>query len=263
MPVDCAHEELSGKRILLTGAAGVIGSWLAADFARRGAELLLCDRDPSGLESLTAAINGGPRISCHVDDLSSPGAVSRLMRSLLTRWDTPDVIINNAGIAPMLPLVDTTDEVLMSVLHTNLVAPFQITRECMKLMVKHGVRGSVINIASGLGMTVQQGSVAYSISKSALLMLTRGAAVEGGPCGIRVNAVSPGFVPATGASTDDSQYVTQARSCIPLGRFAGPKDLTGAVAFLCSSQAEFITGTLIPVDGGRLAGPMSLPPRHA
>jgi 3-oxoacyl-[acyl-carrier protein] reductase len=263
MPVDSAHEELSGKRVLVTGAAGVIGSWLAADFARRGAELLLCDRDPAGLELLSAAISGGPLVSCHVDDLSSPGAVDRLVRSLLTRWDAPDVIINNAGIAPMLPLIETTDEVLMSVLYTNLVAPFQITRDCMKLMMNHGVHGSVINIASGLGMTVQQGSVAYSISKSALLMLTRGAAVEGGPYGIRVNAVSPGFVPATGASTDDSEYVAQARSSIPLGRFAGPEDLAGTVAFLCSNRAELITGTLIPVDGGRLAGPMSLPPRQA
>lgn len=136
----------------------------------------------------------------------------------------------------------------------NLTAPFLLTRDLARLMIKDQVRGAVVNITSAAANTTRLGSGHYSTSKAGLAMLTRAYALELAPHGIRVNAVSPGFAPGSKVSTLDDHYIATVEASIPLGRTSGPCDAAEAVLFLCSKRASYITGTTLTVDGGRSAG---------
>ena len=246
-----------GYRVVLTGAAGVIGGWIADEFARHGAALLLSDWRVEALESdLAAGRWSGSSVHIHRADLRDPESVEELTSVVADRFDAPDALINNAGIYPHAPLLDVTTSDWEAIIATNLTAPFLLTQGIARLMIAKSVRGSIVNIASGAALTVSPGGTPYSVSKAALVMLTRGCALELAPHGIRVNAVGPGFAPGSSVSPLDADYVAGMAATIPLKRTSGPRDAPAFVAYLCSPAADFITGTFMNVDGGRTAGPV-------
>lgn len=247
--------EFKSKRVVITGAAGVIGGWIADAFSKCGSRLFLTDAREERLEGLQQGgrWTGAQDVEVHGCDLRDPASISQLVHRIGTVFGAPDVVVNNAGIYPHSPLLELPTEEWCHVLDVNLTAPFLLTRDAARLMVGEGIEGAFVNIASGAAVTVQPGGVAYSVSKAALAMLTRGAALELAPYKIRVNAVGPGFAPGSEVSELDDDYVQRMLARIPLGRCAGPGDAPSMVLYLCSSRASFITGALFHVDGGRAA----------
>jgi 3-oxoacyl-[acyl-carrier protein] reductase len=246
--------EFQGKRVVVTGAAGVYGRWIAGAFARRGACLLLSDRRGEALAALAGQLDGAQEVVTHSTELLDPQSIQDLVRTVREQWGTPDIVINNAGIYPYQPLLGTSLDDWHRIMDVNLTAPFLITRDLARLMIDQGVPGSIVNMTSGAATTTRPGSGPYSTSKAALSMLTRTYALELAPYGIRVNAVSPGFAPGSEVSRLDEDYVEMMSRTIPLGRTSGPHDSSEAVLFLCSDRASYITGTTLTVDGGRSAG---------
>lgn len=247
--------ELGGVRVLLTGACGVHGRWIAEAFARVGARMLLSDLRKAPLEQLASLLrNQGAEVATGIVELRSEASIDALVGSAAATWNSPDVLINCAGIYPHKPLLETTREDWVQVMDINLTAVHLLTQKVARLMIDSAVRGSIVNISSGAATSVSPGGVAYSTSKAALTMLTRGYALELAPHGIRVNAVSPGFAPGSEVSPLGEDYSEAMVKTIPLGRTSGAHDASEAVLFLCSPKASFITGATIAVDGGRSAG---------
>lgn len=252
--------EFDGTRVLLTGASGIHGRWIAEAFAGAGARLVLTDVREEPLERLAAELRAaGADAIARMTDLRQDVSIDELIAFTAARWGSPDVLVNCAGIYPRQKLLETDREGWAQVMDINVTAVHLLTRGSVALMIAAGVRGSIVNITSGAAGSVQPGGVPYSTSKAALTMLTRGYALELAPHGIRVNAVSPGFAPGSEVSRLDDAYVEAMVRSIPLGRTSGPRDSSEAVLFLCSQKAGFITGSTITVDGGRSAGTYRAP----
>ena len=244
------YGEFTGRRVLITGAAGLFGGWIAEAFHAEGAELLLTD---TRTEPLTAI---GDRLGAHtvVADLSTDDGVTALTAALDERWPTADVLINNAGIYPRTPLAATERATVERILDVNVIAPYQLARHVIATMTSSGVHGAIVNIGSGAARRTTRTGGVYAASKAALEMLTRWLALEAAEAGIRVNTLGPGFAPGSEVSELPASHVAKMRAAIPLGRTSGPHDAPAAVLWLCSSAASFVTGTTLDVDGGRTAG---------
>ena len=247
--------EFRGRRVVVTGGAGVFGKWIAEAFAAHGARLLLTDLRDAPLQAIAEKLRaGGTDVLTHACDLRDPAATMAVAKLVREQWQAPDILVNNAGVYPHQPIMDMRLDDWNAVMELNVTAPFLLTQALARLMIAAGVRGSVVNLSSGAADTTRPGSVHYSTSKAALSMLTRGYALELAPHGIRVNAVSPGFAPGSEVSHLNDEYVAMMTKSIPVGRTSGPHDSSEAVLFLCSEAASFITGTTLVCDGGRSAG---------
>ncbi|HEY0247875.1 MAG TPA: SDR family oxidoreductase [Gryllotalpicola sp.] len=242
----------AAHHVVITGAGGVIGRWLARAFAADGAELVLVDARREALDAAIAAEAPGA-VGCCVD-LTSAGGRKQLVSVVAGLWGSADVLVNNAGVYPHEDLLKTSDEEMHRIFAINVEAPFALTRELAAQMIACGTRGAVINISSGAATVPAAGGGCYAASKAALEMFTRVFALELAPHGIRVNTVQPGFAPGSEVSELDEGYIARMSATIPLGRVSGPGDASAAVRFLASDDASFITGATIAVDGGRTAG---------
>jgi 3-oxoacyl-[acyl-carrier protein] reductase len=247
--------EFRGRRVVVTGAAGVYGKWIAEAFAGEGARLLLIDFREGPLRATAEALRArAAEVLTHACDLRDPAATVAIADLVREHWQAPDILVNNAGVYPHQPIMDMHLGDWNAVMELNVTAPFLLTQALARLMIDAGVRGSVVNMSSGAANTTRPGSVHYSTSKAALSMLTRGYALELAPHGIRVNAVSPGFAPGSEVSHLNDDYVAMMTTSIPMGRTSGPHDSSQAILFLCSAAAVYITGTTLVCDGGRAAG---------
>jgi len=240
------------QHVVITGAGGIFGRWLARAFAADGAELILVDFRQESLDAVIEA--EAPNATPCCVDLASSEDRARLVALVAQKWGSADVLVNNAGVYPHEDLLKTSDEEMRRIYAINVEAPFALTRDLANQMVEHGVRGSVINISSGAANVPASGGGCYASSKAALEMFTRVFALELAPLGIRVNTVQPGFAPGSEVSELDEAYVARMAANIPLGRVSGPEDAPSAVRFLASEHATFITGATLAVDGGRTAG---------
>lgn len=258
--MDVRSGDFRGRRVVVTGAAGVHGRWIAEAFAREGAGLLLIDFREEPLREVAGSLDSGAaEVSTHVCDLRDPSETARIGELVGRTWGAADVLVNNAGVYPHKAFLDTSLADWNAVMDLNLTAPFLLTRDLARQMIEQEVRGSIVNMSSGAANRSGPGSLPYATSKAALTTLTRASALELAPYGIRVNAVSPGFAPGSEVSHLDDAYVANMVRSIPLGRTSGAGDASQAVLFLCSEGASFITGTTIVCDGGRSAGSFSAP----
>lgn len=240
--------EFAGARVVVTGAAGVIGTWLAEAFAVAGADLLLSDAREDALASLAKRL-GAHHVTADLTDPAGLHALGTAIRHL-----APDVLVNNAGIYPRTPIESTEPEDVRRILDVNVTATFELSRQAIAAMVAAEVPGRIVNISSGAAVRPGADGSVYSASKAAVESLTRSLAIEVAPHGIRVNAVQPGFAPGSVVSSLGDAHTASMLGRIPLGRTSGPRDAPAAVLWLCSSEAAFVTGTTIAVDGGRTAG---------
>ncbi|MBP2561643.1 3-oxoacyl-[acyl-carrier protein] reductase [Neorhizobium galegae] len=254
--------EFENKTIVITGAAGIFGRWIAAYFAREGARLCLSDIRMDGLEKAVAELGlGRSRVLLHATELTSDASMLELVDLVKREWKAPDILVNNAGIYTRFSLLDMEFSDWDRVFGVNLRAPFVLSREFAKLMIAEGKAGSIVNISSGAARKMNQNSVPYCTSKTAIERLSKGFAMELAEYGIRVNVVEPGFAPGSEVSELSDEYVTNMLKNIPLGRASGPEDAPGAIAYLCSDKAAFITGAVISVDGGNSIGNYKRPER--
>ena len=245
---------LTRKKVVVTGATGIVGQRIAMALATEGADLLLVGRENTSDIAERALGSGATTARYMTVDLSATAGIMGLIDQIGRDWGAPDVLINNAGLYPMDPLLTITDDKWDYIMAVNLRAPFILMRELSRLMIDHSVHGSIINIVSGAAYRAKVGHGHYSTSKAALEMLTKSFALELAPFSIRVNGVGPGFAPGSENSLLSDEYVEKMAKSIPLGRVSGEMDAAAAILFLVSSQASFITGTVLAVDGGRGAG---------
>lgn len=188
-------------------------------------------------------------------DLRKADEVESLFRDTERELGAIDVLVNNAGSYPLHPLVDASAEDWKAVVETNLLSVHLATQAAARRMIASGTAGAIVNVASIEGLQPAPGHSHYVAAKSGVLAYTRSAALELGPHGIRVNAVSPGLVWREGIEEAWPEGVASFRARAPLGRLGRPEEVAEACLFLSSSRASFITGANLVVDGGVLAAP--------
>jgi NAD(P)-dependent dehydrogenase (short-subunit alcohol dehydrogenase family) len=238
---DWQGDLLTGSAALVTGAAGGIGAGIAARLAAHGARVLAHYRThPPELPNVLAA----------QADLREPAEVDRLVRTAVERLGGLDIVVNNAGVQPVRPLSELTLADWRAMFAGNVDSAFLVTKAAANLMVERGAPGSIIAIGSIEGRVPAVGHAHYASAKAALLMHTKAAALEYGPHGIRVNAVSPGLISRPGIEQAWPEGVRSWVSKAPLGRLGTPEDVGDACVFLASGLARFITGQNLVVDGG-------------
>ena len=252
-------DEFRGRKVVLTGACGVLGRWIADALAKVGARLCLSDRDESGLhklaEELHVAANGG---LAHRTELTEAASIDGFIAAVATAWGAPDIVVNNAGVYPSGFLIDIDAAEWDRIFGVNLRAPFLISRGFAKQMIAARQAGSIVNISSGASRKMRRTVAPYCVSKTALDRLTKGFAIELAEFGIRVNAVEPGFAPGSTASPLTSAHVEATLGQIPLGRGTSQADVANAILYLCSARAGYITGATLSVDGGNSIGSLAV-----
>lgn len=252
-------EYFTGKVVVITGAAGVIGSWIARAFASSGARLCLSDGRRDKVEALASELRGTAQACItHGTELLDADSISDLVETTERELGIPDVVVNNAGVYPSGFLLDTDAAEWDRIMGVNLRAPFLVATAFARGLARAGKPGCIINISSGAARSMRATAVPYCVSKTAVDRLTKGLAVELARYGIRVNAVEPGFAPGSDFSPLTDDHVTQTSAKVPLGRTAGPRDTPAAIKFLCGPDAAFITGATLSVDGGASAGSLAV-----
>ncbi|MCU1455019.1 MAG: family oxidoreductase [Acidimicrobiales bacterium] len=246
-------KRLEGKVAVISGGARGIGAAMVRRFAAEGAKVLIADRRVDQGEELAAEV--GEAAAYHELDVASESGWDALVDDVTDRWGGIDVLVNNAGINRVGPLVDCTLDTFRMVLDVNLVGTFLGIRAAARSMGPRG-GGSIINLSSPQGVEGREGMAAYTASKFGIRGLTRTAAIELGPLGIRVNGLIPG--PIRTAMTDRRDWTEddyrRAYGGYPLGRRGEPEEVAAAAAFLASEDAAYCTGSDLVVDGGVLAG---------
>ena len=251
--------DFADKIVLITGAAGGIGSAAAAGFAREGATLVLVDLDEQGLHKVVADRGlDAERTLLITADVRQEDEVNAYVRAAVDRHGRIDVFFNNAGAEGRTgSIVDTTTETLDLILDVNVKGSFLGLREVLRVMTGQG-GGAIINTSSMAGLIPFSGLGVYTASKHAVLGLTRVAAEEAAPFGVRVNAVCPGPVNTrmmrgieAGMSPDDIAGVQAAFAGLTaLKRYAEPEEVAEVVLFLASDRASYVTGSVYTIDGG-------------
>ncbi|MFJ6902996.1 SDR family NAD(P)-dependent oxidoreductase [Streptomyces griseoluteus] len=241
--------------VLITGAAGGIGRAVAQRFVRAGYSLTLADLPGRALKEAAASLEAG-----HVSgDLTLPDVPAALVDQAWEAGGPVDVLVNAAGLYPSLDMADVTAQAWDHLFALNLRAPVLSTAAYARQARRNGTGGCVVNISSGSALRSRLGGGPYATSKAALEMATRAAALELGADGIRVNAVSPGFVPVDSSINPVAPEYAAAISVNPLGRPGTPSDVAEAVFWLSSLEASWVTGEILRVDGGSNAGTLHLP----
>lgn len=251
-----ADLDLSGKVALVTGAASGIGLAAAQLLARRGAHVVLSDRDGAAAQAAARALGAeGARASSQACDVTDEAAVGEGVAQVLTAHGRVDILVNNAGLSIRKGIAELALSDWEKVFAVNVTGAFLTTRAVVPAMRAQGA-GAIVNIASIMGLSGggPYPNPAYQASKGAIVNFTRGLAVELAPAGIRVNAVAPTWVrtPFIAPLMNDAEQLAKIEALMPMGRIAEPEEVADAVLFLASPMAAMITGHILPVDGGFL-----------
>ncbi len=250
-------ERLAGKIAIITGAARGMGAASAEMFAREGARVVLVDKRDDLGGAVAAGINNqwaGAAVYVNAD-VTEPDGWTSIIDTTIDRYGPPQVLLNNAGIIRVQPLLETDLETFHKVIDTNLTSCFLGMRAVVPLMRVNG-GGSIINVASPQGYEGRGNFGAYTASKFGVRGLTRTASIEFGPMGVRVNCVVPG--PIRTAMTERKGWTeddyAKAYGGYPLGRRGEPHEVAAVNLFLASDDSSFCTGADFIADGGVLAG---------
>ncbi|MEW6635253.1 MAG: SDR family NAD(P)-dependent oxidoreductase [Actinomycetota bacterium] len=246
---------LEGKAAVVTGAAKGIGRATAELFAREGARLVATDVDADGLEALRGRLEGsGPGIEAVVGDVSVPEEARAMISACVGRFGRIDVLVANAGVIPLNNVVEAAPEDWDRVMAVDGRGMFLTCKYAIEEMLRQEPPGgSIVCLSSISGLAGQKNQATYGPAKFVASGLTRHLAVEWADRGIRVNAVAPGTIRTEAVRTLPEDYVAPMREAHPIGRLGEPEEVANAILFLASDDASFVTGAILPVDGGYLA----------
>jgi NAD(P)-dependent dehydrogenase (short-subunit alcohol dehydrogenase family) len=239
---------------IVTGGASGLGLATTKILVENGIRTIMIGRNEENLAQTAKEL--GPLCTYKVYDLSEIKGIPGLINSITEEYGQINILINNAGINQKKPFAEVSDEDFQRIIQTNLTSVFVLSREVVKTMLTHK-NGCIVNISS---MAAQYGIpyvIAYTAAKTAIEGMTKAMAVELSPEGIRVNCVAPGFI-ATNMSAkaldSDPQRKQKVLSRTPMGKLGEPDDVAGAILYLVSDAAKYVTGVILPVDGGNSIG---------
>ena len=239
-----------GKVAVVTGAARGIGQAIAVDLAERGADVVLCDLQKEWIdESVTLIEAKGRKALALAVDVGDSDAVNACIKTVMDEFGHVDVLVNNAGITKDTLLMRMSDQDWDDVLRVNLKGTFLFSRAVARPMMKQR-SGSIVNIASIIGLIGNAGQANYAASKAGVIALTKSAAKELAARGVRVNSIAPGFISSKMTDALSQDVRDQMLANIPMARFGVPEDIAKAVAFLASDEAAYVTGQCLSVNGG-------------
>lgn len=242
------------KTALITGAGHGIGRQIALDFAAEGANVGVNDVAADRAHAVTSEIqDAGGHAQALVADVRCADEVDQMVDTLVFRFDVPDILVNNAGIYPNSLIVDMSEEEWDRVWDVNVKGMFLVCRAALKRMISVKSGGKIINMSSGAALRARVGASHYCASKAAISMFTQVLALEAAEHNIQVNAVAPGLieVPDWGLT---QEYIDALVGTTPRGRIGQPADVSAMVRYLASDEADFITGSVMLVDGGASVG---------
>ena len=241
--------DLKGKKVLVTGASGGIGKAIAMQLSSSGADLCLTGRNKSELENLQKIIGGNCQII--ISDLSNSEGINNLSDQAQEIMGQIDILVNNAGITKDNLFMRMSENDWNEVININLNSIFKLTKQLIKGMIKRRY-GRIINITSVIGVAGGAGQSNYSASKAGIIAMSKSLAQEVGSRSVTVNSIAPGFIETNmTAELSDDRKEDILRS-ISVGRLGKPDDIAGAVCFLASDKASYITGQTIHINGGML-----------
>jgi len=242
------------KVAIITGGASGLGFATAKKFTQENILTYIIGRNRERLE--TAAKELGSNCIPLAGDLSSLSTLPQLVQQIHQAQGHIDILVNNAGINLKKSLTEVTDDEFQKIILTNLTSVFSMTREVAKQMIAQG-SGNIINISSMAAHYGLPKVIAYTASKAGIEGMTRALAVELSPSGIRVNCIAPGFIATAMSSTaldNDPERKQKVLSRTPMGKLGKPEDVASATYFLTTEEAAFMTGVILPVDGGNSIG---------
>ena len=247
--------DLSGKTAIITGASSGLGKHFAKTLSAAGANLVICARRVQNLEELKNEIN--TEVLVLPIDVTSEESVLNFFSEVRNSIGSADILINNAGTSDPKRFKDLDEESWNYVLETNLNGAYRVAKNFTDSLIQDNKSGSIVNIASILGLRVGLNLASYATAKAGLIQLTKSMALELARSNIRVNAIAPGYILTEindeFFATDEGQnYIKN----IPMNRLGLESDLDGVLLLLASDASSFMTGSIIPVDGGHLINPL-------
>lgn len=236
--------DFTGRRVLVSGAAGGIGSAMAAAFAAHGGEVILADIDGEALEKQAERLGG---VAFHHYDQGDASSIAALAAAA----DPVDVLCNNAGIIQAGPLLEQSPETIQRIIAINLTGPMLLARQIGEGMVARG-RGVIVNTASQLAFHGAPTRAAYAAAKAGLVQFTKSAAAEWAPHGVRVVALAPGrtLTPMTAPFLATEEQRREGLKHIPAGRYGSAEEMAKLALFLASDAASYVVGATLVADGG-------------
>ncbi len=255
-----ADDAFNEKVVLITGATSGIGAGTARAFAAHGARVVASGRDEARGEALVDEIrSAGGQVELRLGDVADAVFCDDLVAETVARAGRLDVLFNNAGVVSHTSIDQTTNEVWRSLVETNISGSFYMARAAVRAMKRQG-GGAIVNMSSECGLIAYKNIVAYSATKGAIVMLTKAMAIDHAGDGIRVNAVCPGDIDTPmmdrgweSAGLSSAEIRERLREHVPAGFVGEPLDIAHAVMYLASDAARFVTGIMLPVDGGTTA----------
>jgi meso-butanediol dehydrogenase/(S,S)-butanediol dehydrogenase/diacetyl reductase len=255
-----------GHVAVITGGASGIGKATACELARLGADLAIIDTNEAGAQQVAASLEGSGRVCLSIKaDVGNAKDVDRAIDQIKSKLKRIDFLFNNAGVDLVAPLLETSEEDWDRVIDTNLKGAFLLSKKAVAVMLDTG-GGVIVNNASDAGLRALRLNTAYSVAKAGLVHLTRSIALDYASQGIRCNCICPGCIDtplcqqfnvdlgARQGKSGEALFKEFIEQNVPMRRIGTGDEVAALVAFLCSDQARYINGAIIPIDGGLTAG---------